>query len=97
MGDGCPNDTGKQKETLNFTLIDYIDVSPEYLVKIGHVKGPQCRCMECNRLKDVEDSWILKMGTFYGDGALNSRDEVQAKRRCNWSARGGGGARRNVQ
>ena len=24
MGDGCPNDTGKQKETLNFTLIDYI-------------------------------------------------------------------------
>ena len=85
LGEGCPNDTGKQKETLNFSLIGHIDVSSEYLVKMGHEKGPQCRCLECSRLKDLEDLWILKMGTFYGDGALNSRDEIQAKTRCNWN------------
>ena len=81
---GCPNDNGKEKTTLRFTLLDYIDVSPEKLIRVGHLKGPQCRCEECERLKDVEDQWILKMGTFYGDSGLNSRDEIQSKTRYNW-------------
>ena len=85
---GCPNDTGRQKDTLNFTLVDHMDVSQEDLEKAGHVKGPKCRCIECGKLKDLEDKWILKMGTFYGEGALNSRDEIQSKTRFNW---GGGG------
>ena len=78
MNGGCPNDAGREKETLQYTLIDFIDVSPEDLVRAGHLKGPQCRCRECARLKDLEDKWILRLGTFYGDG-LNSRDEVQSK------------------
>ena len=65
-----------------------MDVSQEDLEKAGHVKGPKCRCIECGKLKDLEDKWILKMGTFYGEGALNSRDEIQSKTRFNW---GGGG------
>ena len=82
--EGCPNDTGRQKDTLNFTLIDYIDVTEDDLVNAEHIGGPKCRCVQCERLKDLEDMWILKMGTFYGDGALNSRDEIQSKTRFNW-------------
>ena len=82
---GCPNDLSRQKETLRFTLIDFIDVSPEKFIEVNHEKGPKCRCEECQRLKDLEDKWILKMGTFYGDWGLNSRDEVQSKTRFNWT------------
>ena len=39
-----------------------MDVSQEDLEKAGHVKGPKCRCIECGKLKDLEDKWILKMG-----------------------------------
>ena len=59
---------GREKETLNFSLVDYIDVKPEDLTRVGHVKGQQCICIECNRLNDKEDKWILKMGNFYGEG-----------------------------
>ena len=45
--------------------------------------GTKCRCSECNRLKDLEDKFILRMGTFYGDG-FNTRDQVQSKTRCSW-------------
>ena len=85
---GCPNDVSRKKETLRYTLLDHIDVTPEDLVEAGHLKGPQCRCKQCTRLKDLEDRWILRMGTFYGDGALNSRDEIQSKTRFNWSKNG---------
>ena len=62
-------------------------VTQEDLTDAGHKKGPQCRCSQCEKLKDLEDKWILKLGTFCGEGALNSRDEVQSKTRYNW---GGG-------
>ena len=75
---GCPNDEGTEKSTLDFTLLDYMDVTDEELSEAGHKKGL------CSKLKDLEDRWILKMGTFYGEGALNSRDEIQSKTRYNW-------------
>ena len=84
LNDGCPYDPGKRKETLNFVLVDYMDVSEEELQQAMHEKGPKCRCSACSRLKDIEDQWILKMGTFYGESGLNERDEVQAKTRFNW-------------
>ena len=83
IAEGCPNDPGRGKETLRMTLVDYMDVTKEELREAGHVKGPKCRCEQCMKLKDIEDRWILKMGTFYGEG-LNSRDEIQSKTRCNW-------------
>ena len=85
MHGGCPNDLSREKETLSYTLIDHIDVTKEDLVKAGHVPGPKCRCQECSRLKDLEDQWIVRMGTFYGESGLNSRDEIQSKTRFNWS------------
>ena len=80
---GCPNDTGRDKATLDFTLLDYIDTTQEKLALANHEPGPKCRCSECEKLKALEDAWILKLGTFYEKG-LNTRDEVKSKSRCNW-------------
>ena len=63
---GCPNDPGPEKTNLEFTLLDFMDVTQEELTDAGHKKGPQCRCSQCEKLKDLEDRWILKLGTFYG-------------------------------
>ena len=48
-----------------------MDVSKEELREAGHVKGPKCRCDQCGKLKEIEDKWILKMGTFFGEEGLN--------------------------
>ena len=84
LNGGCPNDTGRDKNTLNFTLLDYMDVTVDELDKAGHVSGPKCRCSQCEKLKNCEDKWILRMGTFYGEEPLNTRDEIQSKTRYNW-------------
>ena len=80
---GCPNDMGKEKQTLDFTLIDFYDTTEQKLIDAGHVSGPKCRCVECQKLKLKEDQWILNLGTLYKDG-LNLRDEVKGKSRFNW-------------
>ena len=81
--EGCPHDPGKQKDTLKMTLIDYWDTTAQKLLEAGHEKGAQCRCRECNSLKNVEDKWILQLGTFYGQSGLNTRDEIKSKSRGN--------------
>ena len=50
----------------------------------GSPGGPSCRCSECERLKCVEDKWICRMGSFYGDSGLNTRDEVKSRSRVNF-------------
>ena len=70
--DGCPFDQGKEKMSLSFSLIDFYDTTQDKITK------------ECNNLKELEDRWILKMGSFYGILGLNSRDEVKSKTRCTW-------------
>ena len=74
---------GKGKETLSVTLIDFYDTTESKIQNAGHVSGPKCRCQECENLKDLEDQWILKMGTFYGISGLNTRDEIKSKTRFN--------------
>ena len=69
--------------TLDFTLLDFYDTTKVKLVNSGHLPGAQCRCSECDHLKNIEDHWILKLGTLY-DGGLNSRDEIKSKSRYNW-------------
>ena len=53
--EGCPNDLGKGKTTLDFTLVDFLDTTEEELKRANHVSGPKCRCKECLKLKDLED------------------------------------------
>ena len=75
--DGCPFDQGKEKKTLNYTLIDYYDTTDEKLRLALHVPGPRCRCRECQLLKELENRWIMKMGSLYGVSGLNTRDEMK--------------------
>ena len=82
--DGCPNDDGRDKNNLRFTLIDYHDTTLEKLASANHVKGPQCKCTECGKLKSLEDFHIMRLGTVFGTSALNSRDEIRNKARCSW-------------
>ena len=80
---GCPNDRGKEKSTLDFTLIDFLDTSMEKLTLAKHEPGVKCQCVECGKLKALEDFWILKLGTFHSEN-FNSRDEIKGKTRTNW-------------
>ena len=80
---GCPNDPGREKENLTFTLVDHLDTTEEELQLAGHIRGPQCRCDICQKLKSLEDKFILRSGTFYTNG-LNTRDEVKNQVRCHW-------------
>ena len=80
---GCPNDQGRDKRTLDVTLLDYYDTTKEKLVLAKHEPGAKCRCQECGNLKLIKDKWILKLGSFYNHG-LNSRDEVKTNSRYKW-------------
>ena len=66
------------------TLVDYFGTTEDRLRLTGHEPGLQCMCIECNGLKRVEDKWILRMGTFYGDSGLNTRNEFTAVARGNY-------------
>ena len=82
---GCPGGSGGgDLKHLRWTLLDFIDTTQEKLVRVGHQGGPKCRCSECQRLKNVEDKWICRMGTFYGTNGLNTRDEIKARSRVNF-------------
>ena len=65
---GCPNDRGRQKPTLQFTLVDYLDTTEEKLDQCQHTPGPSCRCSVCMKFKLLEDRFILKSGSFYSQG-----------------------------
>ena len=80
---GCPAFNGDLTH-LRWTLLDHVDTSTEQLDSAGHVGGAKCRCTECQRLKQQEDKWICRLGTFYGANGLNSRDEVKARSRVNF-------------
>ena len=81
--DRCPFDNGVEKMTLNYTLIDYYDTTEQKINEASHVPGPKCRCRECNLLKDLENNWIMKIGSLYGVSGLNSRNEMKNSDRWN--------------
>ena len=39
----------------------------------------------CQRLKDIEDKWICRLGTFNPPNGLNTRDEIKTRSRVNFS------------
>ena len=82
---GCPAGTGGgELNHLKWTILDHSETTLENLTKVVHQGGPQCRCSDCQRLKTVEDKWICRMGSFYGDSGLNTRDEVKSRSRVNF-------------
>ena len=83
--EGCPNDIGSDKSTLDFTLIDHFDTTKEKLRNAKHIPGVKCKCTECNKLRDLEEIWILKVGSFYGSSGLNTRNDIKRKTRSQWN------------
>ena len=82
---GCPADKGDgDLAYVKWTLVDFVETSAEKLVNAGHLGGAKCRCTECQKLKDNEDKWICRLGTFYGRNGLNTRDEIKSKSRVNF-------------
>ena len=87
--EGCPthHNTGDVRH-LTWTLLDSMVTSEEKLAEVGHGGGVACRCSECQRLKDIEDKWIMRMGTFNPPHGLNTRDEIQTRCRVNFKKQG---------
>ena len=56
--------------------------SKEKLDAAGH-QGGNCRCDECQKLKDIEDKWMTRLGTLDTPTGLNFRDEIIARSRVN--------------
>ena len=73
--DGCPNDDGRDKNNIRISLIDYLDTTSEKLQRAGHKKG-NCKCGECEKLRKLENKWIMRLGTFHGESGLNKRNTV---------------------
>ena len=80
----CVLDGGGELKHLRWTILDFMETTQENLVRVGHQGGPKCRCSECQKLKNIEDKWICRMGTFYGSNGLNTRDEIKARSRVNF-------------
>ena len=60
------------------TLIDFLDVTLEQVQQENH-GGVGCVCTLCRKLKNLEDTWMMRLGTFYHPGGLNKRDEIKRK------------------
>ena len=58
-----------------------MNVKEEELQVAIHMAGPGCRYNQWQKLKDIEDKWICRMGTFHGVYGLNERDEVRQRAR----------------
>ena len=67
---GCSNYTGSGKSHMRITLLEHMDTTVERLEVANHVAG-SCRCTDCGRLKDLEDKWILRLGSLHGPFGLN--------------------------
>ena len=71
--------------------MDHIDTTEEVLARVGHTGGvKKCRCSECQRLKDQEDKWLCRLGSFNQPGGLNTRDEIKSRVRVNFRDSGRG-------
>ena len=82
---GCPEHiTSGNVLHLVWTLIDHIDTSVQQLDDAGHSGGIGCRCSEYQRLKDTEDKWICRLGTFNPPHGLNTSDEIKTRSRVNF-------------
>jgi hypothetical protein len=60
-----------------------MDVTLEEVQGAGH-GGVGCVCGLCGALKNKEDNWIMRLGTFYYPGGLNKRDEIKRKVRSGY-------------
>ena len=81
--DSCPHDTGSNKQTIIVSLIDYMNTTVGKLRDAGHKKG-NCKCSECDTLRKQKNTWILRLGNFFGESGLNARNILDSTVRVNY-------------
>ena len=81
---GCSANNSSELENIRVTLLEHYDTTPEKLQTANHKPGPACRCKECEKLKNLEDKWMFRLGTIHGQFGLNNRNEVTNKARSSY-------------
>ena len=79
---GCSANKTRSLENVRITLLEHYDTTTEKVKSANHKPGPACRCTECDNLKDLEDKWMFRLGTIFGQFGLNNRNEVTNKARA---------------
>ena len=54
-----------------------MDTTSEKLWMASHKKG-NCKCLECDQLRRLENKWMMRLGTFHGESGLNGRNIINA-------------------
>ena len=82
--EGCSQHQGPAFESVRVTLLETFVTSKEKTQASNHKAGEGCRCTECEKLKELEDKWICRLGTFHGKFGLNERDEMKRRSRVGY-------------
>ena len=69
---------------VGITLLEHFNTSEMSLRQSSHQEGPGCWCCHCNKLKNMEDKWIRRLGTYHGRISLNDIDEITRNARVNY-------------
>ena len=82
--EGCSQYRGQALESVRVTLLETFVTNKEKTTASNHKAGEGCRCSECEKLKELEDKWICRLGTFHGQFGLNERDEMKRRSRAGY-------------
>ena len=63
---GCSEYSGEDLKHIRITLLEQFNTNEESLRASNHQEGPGCRCSQCEKLKNLEDKWICRLGTLLG-------------------------------
>ena len=66
------------------SLLEQFNTTAESLRQSQHKSGPACGCTECDKLKQLESKWILRVGTVHGQFGLNIKSELSRKVRASF-------------
>ena len=80
---GCTGYNNPNQTHLLVTLLDYIDITEQQVKNAKH-GGIGCCCKLCDKLKDLENIWIMRLGCFYFPVGLNSREEFKRTERVQY-------------
>ena len=84
LKNGCSQYSEPELNHVRISLLEHYNTTEEKLAASGHKAGPGCRCTECERLKNKEDKWITRMGSYHSPLGLNERDEIVKKARTTY-------------
>ena len=69
---------------IRVSLLEHYTTTTDALTKAKHKPGPACNCVECDKLKQLESKWILRLGTIHGQYGLNMKSELSRKARASF-------------